>query len=91
MKIELGGDWAPYAGALPRGWRAVGVVDSGEDGEADQGALVVDPRQVYFQLNGMLLRSLDQALVSSMVAHMRTGGPENLLAGPFVMPCPGHP
>jgi hypothetical protein len=70
MKIELGGDWMVYAKALPQGWRALGVVDAGKDGEADQGALVVDPRQTYFQLNGMLIRSLDQASVNRMMRRM---------------------
>lgn len=70
MKIELGGDWKLYVKALPQGWRALGVVDAGEDGEADEGALVVDPRQTYFQLNGMLIRSLDQASVSRMMVLM---------------------
>jgi hypothetical protein len=70
MKIELGGDWGLYVKALPQGWRALGVVDLGEDGEVDPGALVVDARQTYFQLNGMLIRSLDQASVSRMMVYM---------------------
>jgi len=65
MRISLSQDWSEYSRLVPDGWRAVGVVDAGN---GDLGALVQRPDDIYLQLNGALIRTLDQRQVRSLVA-----------------------
>jgi hypothetical protein len=65
MRILLSQDWSEYARFVPDGWRALGVVDAGN---GDLGALVQRPDATYLQLNGALIRTLDQRQVHSLVA-----------------------
>jgi hypothetical protein len=64
MRICLTQDWTEYSRFLPDGWRALGVVDAGE---GDCGALVLTSDDTYRQLNGTLIRTLDQAEVQSLL------------------------
>lgn len=66
MRICLTQDWTEYSRFLPDGWRALGVVDAGE---GDCGALVLTPDKTYRQLNGTLIRTLDQGEVLSLLSH----------------------
>lgn len=69
MRILLSQDWSEYARFVPDGWRALGVVDAGN---GDLGALVQRPDDTYLQLNGALIRTLDQRQVHSLVAGARS-------------------
>lgn len=64
MRIWLTQDWTEYSRFVPDGWRALGVVDAGE---GDCGALVLTPDDTYLQLNGTLIRTLDQGEVLSLL------------------------
>lgn len=70
MWICLTKDWSEYSRFLPDGWRALGVVDAGN---GDLGALVQRPDNTYLQLNGALIRSLDQGQIRSLVGGGGSG------------------
>lgn len=71
MRICLTQDWTEYSRFLPDGWRALGVVDAGG---GDCGALVLTPDDTYLQLNGTLIRTLDQGEVLSLLSCAASAG-----------------
>ena len=75
MRICLTRDWTEYSRFVPDGWRALGVVDAGE---GDCGALVLAPNDTYLQLNGTLIRTLDQGEVLSLLTHVALTSPVQL-------------
>lgn len=66
MKIDLDDECADHARFLPADWALLGAVET-DDGE--RGALVRTRANVYVQVNGMLVRALDQAQVRELLAQ----------------------